>query len=229
MPPGGPWDLTQAEGCAIPAWCEPAGGYEAQRQEAIAILEEENFPFDKTFIFTVEADEQVVARATFIQEQLRLLGIKTDFDQVETVAYRAQTADGTWGDILPRNDTMPADDPALGMGFYFRCVSPNNHWTPQLGCDDKAEALLDQAASVVDQVERKSISDELQKYAMEQYWKFPLYWEQEAVAFWPEVRGYYHHPQPSGAFVRWEQLWIDPSHADDTGFKGQIAGVPGGQ
>ena len=162
MPPGGPWDLTQAEGCAIPGWCAPTEGYDAQRAEAIAILEEENFPFDETFTFTVEADEQVQARATFIQEQLRLLGVKTDFDSVETVAYRSQTSEGTWGDILPRNDTMPADDPALGMGFYFRCVSPNNHWTPQLPCDDIAEGLLDQAAATIDPAERKRISDELQ-------------------------------------------------------------------
>ncbi|MCH7625557.1 MAG: ABC transporter substrate-binding protein [Chloroflexi bacterium] len=228
MPPGGAWDLTQAEGCAIPAWCAPAD-FDAQRAEAISILEGEGFDFDKVFIFTVEADEQVQARATFIQEQLNLLGIKTEFDTVETVAYREQTSDGTWGDILPRNDTMPADDPALGMGFYMRCISPNNHWTPQLPCDDKAEGLLDLAASTVDPKDRKAISDELQIYIMEQYWKFPLYWEQEAVAFWPEVRGYAHHPQPSGAFVRWEQLWLDPSHADDTGFSGQTTGVPGGQ
>ena len=63
---------------------------------------------------------------------------------------------------------------------------------------------------------------------MEQYWKFPLYWEQEAVAFWPEVRGYFHHPQPSSSFLRWEHLWIDPSHADDSDKSGQTSGVPGG-
>ncbi|MCH8061215.1 MAG: hypothetical protein IH861_01790 [Chloroflexi bacterium] len=229
MPPGGAWDLTQAQGCAIPGWCEPAGGYEAQRAEAISILEAENFDFDKEFLFTVEADEQVQARATFIQEQLRLLGIKTVFDTVETIAYRAQTSTGSWGDILPRNDTMPADDPFLGMGHYMRCISPNNHWTPQLPCDDFAEDLLERAGSTVDTNTRKAISDELQIYAMEQYWKFPLYWEQEAVSFWPEVRGYAHQPQPSGSFVRWEQLWLDPSHAGDTGFSGQITGIPGGQ
>ena len=168
------------------------------------------------------------ARATFFQEQLRLLGVQTDFDLVETVAYRKQTSEGSWGDILPRNDTMPSDDPALGMGHYFRCASPNNHWTPGLDCDERAEALLDQASTTVDQAQRKAISDELQLYAMEQYWKFPLYWEQEAVAFWPEVRGYFHHPQPSSSFLRWEHLWIDPAHADDSDKAGQTSGVPGG-
>ena len=229
MVPGSPWSLDQAAGCAVPGWCPPEDGdWEARRAEARTILEEEGFPFDQTFTFTVESDEQVQARATFFQEQLRLLGIQTDFDLVETVAYRKQTSEGSWGDILPRNDTMPADDPALGMGYYFRCVSSNNHWTPGTDCDQKAEDLLDRVATTVDAAARKALSDELQVYAMEQYWKFPLYWEQEAVAFWPEVRGYYHHPQPSGSFVRWEQLWLDESHKDDSGFSGQTSGVPGG-
>ena len=63
---------------------------------------------------------------------------------------------------------------------------------------------------------------------MEQYWKLPLYWEQEAAAFWPDVRGYVHHPSPEGPFLRWEHVWIDPDFKDASGFKGQISGVPGG-
>ena len=229
MAPGSPWSLDESQGCAVPGWCAPADGdWDSRRAEAKAMLEAEGFDFDKTYKFTVEADAQVQARATFFQEQLRLLGVQTDFDLVETVAYRKQTSEGSWGDILPRNDTMPSDDPALGMGHYFRCASPNNHWTPGLDCDERAEALLDQASTTVDQAQRKAISDELQLYAMEQYWKFPLYWEQEAVAFWPEVRGYFHHPQPSSSFLRWEHLWIDPAHADDSDKAGQTSGVPGG-
>ncbi len=227
MPPGSAWELSEANGCAVPGWCAPAD-FDAQRAEAISILEAENFDFDKTYLFTVEADEQVQARGIFVQEQLRLLGIKTDFDLVETVAYRDQEDSGTWGDIKPGNTTMPADDPALGMGFYHRCVSSNNFSTPGTPCDAKSEGLLDQLASTVDQGQRKALSDELQVYLMGLYVKFPLYWEQEAVAFWPDVRGYAHHPQPSGAFVRWEQLWLDPAHKDDTGFSGQTEGVPGG-
>jgi ABC-type transport system substrate-binding protein len=232
MPPGSQWELDESVGCAVPGWCQPQD-MEAQRAEARKILEEEGFDFNKTYLFTVESDAQVQARATFIQEQLRLLGINTESDLVETVAYRTQTTDGTWGDLLPRNDTMPADDPFLGMGHYFNSNSlSNNHWIPVTGPVDalqkKADDLLIQVAATVDPVERKAISDELQLLAMENYWKFPIYWEQEAAAFWPEVRGYTHHPQPSGAHSRWEQVWIDPAHKDDRGFKGQTTGVPGG-
>jgi peptide/nickel transport system substrate-binding protein len=229
MPPGDGWELDESVGCAIPAWCPPANGdMEAQRAEARQILEEEDFPFDKTFVITVESDEQVQARATFIQEQLRLLGINTEFNLVETVAYREMIATGNWDDILPRNDTMPSSDPALGMGYYFRCESAYNHWTPGTECDQKAEDLLNKLTTTIDEAERKALSDELQVYIMEQYWKFPLFWEQEAVAFWPEVRGYAHHKAPNTSFIKWEHVWIDPAHEGDKGFRGQTTGVPGG-
>jgi ABC-type transport system substrate-binding protein len=232
MPPGSPWELDEAQGCAVPGWCPPADGdMEAQRAEARRILEEEGFDFNKTYLFTVESDAQVQARATFIQEQLRLLGIKTEFDLVETVAYRQQTTSGTWGDFLPRNDTMPADDPTLGMSHYFHSGSVNNnHWipAPMDEVQQKMDELLTRSGSILDPAERKQVSDEAQLFAMEQYWKFPLYWEQEGVAFWPEIRGYFHHPGPSGPHIHWEQLWYDPAHKDDRGFRAQTTGVPGG-
>ena len=227
MVPGGAWALSEEQGCAVPGWCQ-ADDMEAQRAEAIQILNEESFDFDKTYLFTVESDAQVVARATFVQEQLRLLGIKTDFDQVETVAYREQEAKGTWGDFLPGNATMPTDDPALGMGHYFRCDSVGNNLTPGTDCDAEMESLLDQALSEGDAAKRKDVSDQIQLKAMREYWKYPLYWEQEAVTFWPEVRGYFHHPQPSGAHTQYEQMWINPAHKDDRGNSGQTTGVPGG-
>ena len=227
FPTGSAWELDEAQGCAVPGWCV-AQDMEAQRAEAKKILEEEGFDFNKTYLFTVESDNQVVSRATFVQEQLRLLGIKTDFDLVETVAYRHQENNGLWGDFLPRNATIGADDPSAGLGVYLRCASIENRWSPGTPCDAKLEGLLDQVDSTVNPVKRKAISDEIQLHAMEQYMYFPLYWEQEAVAFWPEVRGYAHFPRPYGSWLKFQSMWIDPAHKDDKGFSGQTTGLPGG-
>jgi peptide/nickel transport system substrate-binding protein len=228
--PGSPWELDEERGCAVPGWCpaESEEAMEARRAEARKILEEEGFDFDKVYLFTVESDAQVVARATFVQEQLRLLGIKTDFDMVETVAYRHQEQNGLWGDFLPRNSTMTSDDPSAGVGVYARCVSHENRWTPGTECDQHLEGLLDRVDGTIDQAERKAISDEIQLYVMEQYMWFPLYWEQEAVAFWPEVRGYSHYPTPYGSWLKYQSMWVDPAHKDDSGFSGQTTGLPGG-
>lgn len=228
FPPGSAWQLDDSKGCEVPGWCV-VDDMEAQRAEAKKMLEEEGFDFDKTYLFTVESDASVQARATFVQEQLRLMGIKTDFDTVETVAYRNQENNGLWGDLLARNDTMAADDPSAGMGAYIRCTSNDNRETPPDDlCDPEMEQLLDQVDGTVDFAERKALSDEIQLKEMARYYRFILYWEQEAVAFWPEVRGYVHFPTPYGSWLKYQGFWMDPSHKDDKGYKGQTTGLPGG-
>ena len=85
MPPGSFWGLSEEDGCSVPGSCQPAD-MDAQRAEAIQILKDEGFDFDKTYVLTVESDAQRVGRATFMQEQLRRLGIQTDCNLVETSA-----------------------------------------------------------------------------------------------------------------------------------------------
>ena len=230
MPPGSPWALDQADACAIPGWCEPAD-MDAQRAEAIQILNEENFDFDKVYILTVESDQQRVGRASFAQEQLRLLGIKTDFDQVETVAYERQTMTGGWGDFLGTTGGVSGvDDPFVGLSHYYSCPSLDNYNTPGTACDEKVEALFAELSGTIDPQTRKALGDQIQLRVMSEYWTIPYLWEQEAVAFWPEVRGYAHFPDAAEAGMRrfWH-MWIDPAHLDDKGNRGQTTGVPGGE
>jgi peptide/nickel transport system substrate-binding protein len=233
MPPGGNWELDEARACAVPGWCPP-DDMEAQRAEAKKILEEEGFDFNKTYAFTVENDAQVVARSTFLQEQLRLIGVKTDFDLVENIAYDNMNFEGTWGDFSPGNATMSQDDPFLGMGQYFHSDALGGNLmapAPPPSIQEQQEhvdAELAKLASTIDPAGRKAVSDDLQIFLMENYWRLPVYWEQEAVAFWPEVRGYAHAPQPSGTHIKFEHVWIDPAHKDDKGNSGQTTGVPGG-
>ena len=229
MPPGSFWAVEQEDACAIPGWCQPED-MNAQRAEARKILEEEGFTFDKTYVLTVEADNQRVGRATFIQEQLRLLGIKTEFDMVETVAYRTQSQTAAWGDLMTSTGGVAGiDDPYVGLGHYHRCTALFNFIAVGTECDQKAEALFEELGQTVEVEERKRLGQELQLHLMSQYWHVPVFWEEEAVAFWPEVRGYSHFPTPTGGFRRYHHMWIDPAHQEDKGFSGQIMGVPGGK
>jgi peptide/nickel transport system substrate-binding protein len=226
--PGSPWELSQEQLCSVPGWCV-SGDMEAVRAEAKSLLEAEGFDFEKTYSFTVESDAQVQARATFLQEQLRLVGIQTDFDLVETIAYREQEASGTWGELKPGNDTVTADDPNAGVAAYLRCDSQGNDWTPPNdNCDQAIVTLLDQAQTELDPAKRLDLAHQIELAAMNQYSSFPVYWEQEAVSFWPEVNGYSHFPAPNGSFLKFMHLWIDPADKDNTGNSGQMAGVPGG-
>ena len=225
--PGSPWELTDEQLCSVPGWCV-SQDMESVRVEAKALLDQNNFDYDETYLFTVEGDEQVGARATFLQEQLRLLGIKTDFDLVETIAYRKLESDGTWGAFKPGNNTVTADDPNAGVAAFLRCDSAGNHWTPNGPCDESIVGLLDQAQVELDPAKRKDLSDQIELAAMRAYGSFPVYWEQEAVSFWPEVNGYSHFPAPNGSFLKFMHLWIDPADMDNTGNSGQTSGVPGG-
>ena len=229
MPPGSPWALEEADACGVPGWCQPAD-MEAQRAAAIQIMNEEGFDFDKTYVLTVESDAQRVNRATFMQEQLRLLGIKTDFDTVETIAYRKSRQAGDWGDFMGSTGGVAGvDDPFLGLGHYHRCASLYNFQTPGTACDAKSEAMFEELSQLTEPADRKKLGQEIQLYLMAQYWNFPSFWEQEAVSFWPEVRGYVHFPGPTSSHLRWAHVWIDPARKDDTGFSGQTTGVPGGE
>ena len=229
MPPGSFWGLSEEDACSVPGWCQPAD-MDAQRAEAIQILKDEGFDFDKTYEFTVESDSQRVGRATFMQEQLRRLGIKTDFNLVETIAYRKTRQSGDWGDFMGSTGGVAGiDDIFLGVGHYHRCASLFNFQTPGTDCDAHAEQLFDKLSATVEPAARKELGRELQVYLMSQYWNFPVMWEEEGVAFWPEVRGYSHFPTPTASHLRWAHMWIDPTHKDDTGFSGQITGVPGGK
>ena len=229
MPPGSPWAVSEEQGCNIPGWCHPAD-MEAQRAAAIQILNEENFDFDKTYVLTVESDQQRVVRATYMQEQLRLLGIKTDFDVIETIAYRKSRQAGDWGDFMGSTGGVAGvDDPFLGLGHYHRCASLYNFQTPGTDCNDSVEAKFEELGGLTAFEDRKKLGQEIQVELMNLYWNFPMFWEQEGVAFWPEVRGYVHFPGPTSSHLRWAHMWIDPNHYNDSGFSGQTQGVPGGE
>ena len=229
MPPGSPWAVTEEQGCGVPGWCPPAD-MEAQRADAIQILNEEGFDFDKTYVLTVESDNQRVVRATYMQEQLRLLGIKTDFDVIETIAYRKSRQAGTWGDFMASTGGVSGvDDPYLGLGPTYRCESLFNFQTPGTECNASTEAKFEELGKMTAFEERKALGQEIQVELMGLYYNFPSFWEQEGVAFWPEVRGYVHYPGPTSSHLRWAHMWIDPNHYNDKGFSGQTQGVPGGE
>ena len=229
--PGSPWELPRNERCSVPGWCV-SEDMNATRAEARAILEEEGFDFDKPHLFTVEQDENVLVRAKFIIEQLGLIGIYADVDLIEHTGLPSghipRGSGPKWAHFMLRFDSIPDDELNAGAAMYLRCDSSYNFWTPEGPCDESIEALLDQAQVELDPAKRLALAHEIELAAMKQYSSFPIYWEQEAAAFWPEVRGYVHHPSPAGSFLKFMHMWIDPAHMNETGYAGQTSGVPGG-
>ena len=122
-------------------------------------------------------------------------------------------------------------DVTMGISPYkwMEGQTVGNDWTPpEDNCDMDIIAMLDEAQVELDHGKRLALAHEIELAAMKLYGSFPVYWEQEAVAFWPEVRGYSHFPAPFGSYRKFMHMWIDPAHKDDTGNAGQTMGVPGG-
>ena len=226
--PGSPWEPPKEQLCSVPGWCV-SEDMEATRAEARAILEEEGFDFERTYVVTVSSDdEKYFVPAALLQAQLRLLGVKTDFDTPRDWRRPPLPVDYSWDDFRLTNTTVTADDPNAGVAAYLRCDSYFNYWTPDGPCDENIVALLDQAQVESDATKRLALAHQIELAAMQQYSSFPVYWEQEAAAFWPEVRGYVHFPARFGSFSKFMHLWIDPARKNDTGYAGQTRGVPGG-
>ena len=102
-PPGSRWELPQDQLCSLPGWCV-SEDMEATRAEASEILQVEGFDFDRTYTFSVSSDHYELTRATFIQEQLRLLGVRTDFD----VPRQYETANSTGRRHFPLGRLHPS-------------------------------------------------------------------------------------------------------------------------
>ena len=210
--PGSKWELPNEARCGVPGWCQRSD-VAAARAEARMILREEGFDFGKTYVFRVEPTKRARLRALNLMSQLAQLGIKSEITDPYSCYGRGCKLNE--GHFLLTFNTMPADDPTEGVARYLSCESPYNYWTidPQntvQHCDVEIEHLLDRAETETDQAERLELAHRIELAAMRQYSSIPLYWEQEAAAFWPEIRGYAHFPTPSGSFLKFMHLWINP-------------------
>ena len=157
---------------------------------------------------------------------MRLLGIKIEIVVVEPTSLRERQASSNWGGLMQLIMTVPTDDPDYRMSTFPGCDSWSNSWTPSL-CNEEIVALLEQIRNESDNNERLQLAHQVELARMSQYNQFPLYWEMEAAAFWPEIRGYTHFPAPDGSFLKFMYMWIDPAHKDDNYNAGQTSGVPG--
>ncbi len=220
---GSPWELPRERLCSVPGWCE-FDDMVSIRAEAWDILMQEGFDFNVSYALAVK-DRNGPFSSVFIKEQLGQLGIKTRDPEPPWVP--CPPCGEPDEDIIITDRRLRADDPNAGVARYLACDSYGKELNPEL-CTPDIVALLDQARIELDPAKRLALAHEIELATMKQYSSFPIYWELEAVAFWPEVRGYVHFPSPSGSFLKFMHMWIDPAHINDTGYAGQTAGVPGG-
>ena len=105
---------------------------------------------------------------------MRLLGIKTDFDVIETIAYRKSRQAGDWGDFMGSTGGVAGvDDPFLGLGHYHRCASLYNFQTPGTNCNDSVEAKFEELGGLTAFEDRKKLGQEIQIELIEPLLELP--------------------------------------------------------
>lgn len=224
--PGSPWELPRERLCSVPGWCV-AEDMEDTRAQARAILAEEGFDFDRTYAIPTLDNFRYSIPSDFLRQQLELLGIEAELDFPDW-RRPPDIQDFTRADFGVEQESTPDDNPASAPSHYMSCDSPLNDQTSGWACAESIEKLLDRVRVEANPERHLALAHEIELAALKQYSSFPVYWEQEAAAFWPEVRGYVHFPNNSGSFLKFVHLWIDPAHAGGTIYTGQVSGVPGG-
>ena len=220
LTPGSPWELSQRQICSVPGWCI-SENEDVIRDEARSILASEGFDFDREFTIPAGCSNKDKELTTFLEEQLRYIGVKV---------YRLDCECGLcMSDPYFRlsSPVLRADDPNAGIEVLLPCESWRDRSATNL-CDASVASLLNQARIETDYGKRLELAHQIELSLMNHYNLFPIYWQQEAAAFWPKVRGYVHSPAQFGSHTKFLHMWIDPAHVEDSGNAGQTSGVPGG-
>ena len=220
LTPGSPWELSQRQICSVPGWCI-SENQDVFRDEARSILASERFDFDQELTIPAGCSDRDKELTIFLEEQLRSIGVKVfrlDCECERCMSdphFRISSA------------VLQADDPIVGIEMLLRC----DFWRNEAAtnpCDANIANLMSQARIETDYGKRLELAHQIELSLMNQYNLFPIYWRQEAAAFWPGVSGYVHSPSQFGSHTKFMHMWIDPDRKNDWSYAGQKTGVPDG-
>lgn len=188
MRPGSPFATPEAELAKLPGF---GRDIRAAREEARRLLREAGVP-NLSFVLTNRTLAQpYTPGGVFLVDQWRQIGVTVEHRQLETAAYNAAQANGTFDVILDfSNEFM--DEPNNGLTKYISSDrSPNN---PARAVDRDLDRLYDQQRRETDPAKRNAIIQEFERLAMERAYTVPLLWWHRIVATHQHLRGWQMSP-----------------------------------
>ncbi|WP_342431171.1 ABC transporter substrate-binding protein [Neobacillus sp. FSL H8-0543] len=120
---------------------------------------------------------------TFIQEQLRQVGIKMELTQADIPTYQANIRKGLNNISLYTKNFKP--HAAFPVNFFFHTGSIGK---TNFSKYDKSDSLIEQAAQEMDPAKSKELYEELQKQIMDNYSIVPLIETKSILFRRPEVK-----------------------------------------
>jgi peptide/nickel transport system substrate-binding protein len=142
--------------------------------------------------------------ASFVVDQLRLIGVEASLKQLDTAA---------WFPALSRRDYQIGanltaggfDDPDAYLFENYKCGSPRNYTDY---CSEEMDRLIDQQSQELDRAKRYKLVADIQRKLEADVARPMLGWRKEYFARWPHVKNLVPHNALYN-YGRMQEVWLD--------------------
>jgi peptide/nickel transport system substrate-binding protein len=200
--PLGFWGLPDSDLRTLPGYRDPA----VDKAEAKRILTAAGYGPGNPLRFELVTRTLpiYVDLASFVVDQLRLIGVEATVKQIDTAA---------WFPALSRRDYQIGanltaggfDDPDAYLFENYRCGSPRNYTDY---CSEQMDRLIDQQSQELDRAKRYKLVADIQRKLEADVARPMLGWRKEYFARWPHVKNLVPHNALYN-YGRMQEVWLD--------------------
>jgi peptide/nickel transport system substrate-binding protein len=201
--PAGVWGLTAAEVAKLPGMGDPV----KQKAEAKKLLAEAGFGPSSPLkiVVSTRALAIYVDTASWMVDQLQLVGIDATLEQIET---------GVWHPKMTRLEYQVAlnvtgtgiDDPDAQLFENYRCASQRNF---SGYCSEEIDKLMVQQSQTLDPKKRLALVQEIDRKLQADGARPILGWAKQYEVHWPHVKGWAVHENSIYNVSRRQDVWLD--------------------
>jgi peptide/nickel transport system substrate-binding protein len=201
-PPFGAWGLPAKDLRALPGYRDAT----QDKAEARRLLAAAGFGPGKPLRveLTTRAFAIYLDLASFVADQLRLVGVEATVKQIETSAYFPALARRDY--LIGANLTAAAiDDPDVYFYENYKCGTSRNYTDY---CNEEVDRLIDQQSQELNRERRLQLVWQIQRKLEADVARPMLGWRNEYFTQWPYVRNLVPHHSLYN-YGRMQDVWLD--------------------
>jgi peptide/nickel transport system substrate-binding protein len=188
MRPGSEWELAEADLQKYPGFGKDA---EKNRAEARRLLTEAGYPNGfKVVLKNRNIKLPYQDWAVFAIQEWKKIGVEAENRPLETAAWFSDGRDKGNFELMVYPPVEFMDDPDLFLGRFV--TGANNNWGRM--SDPRVDDLFARQARVRDPVERKQLTDEIQRIVLENAYFIPGLWWTRNLVHWAKLKNYVAPP-----------------------------------
>jgi peptide/nickel transport system substrate-binding protein len=201
--PWGFWGLGERDLPGLPGYAaKPAD----EKAKAVKLMAEAGYTPDKPL--KVEMVTRAIAiyvdMASFVINELKLVGIEASLKQIETAQWHPMATRGDY-QIGANLTGIGPDDPDANFYENYGCGSPRNY---SQYCSEQVGKMIDQQSQELDPKKRVELVYAIQKKLEADAARPILDWKIDHFTVWPHVKNLIPH-QSIYNFGRMQEVWSD--------------------